>query len=119
MGGEELALPAAPCSLLRRRIFFAILKSLAGQNAPSAWKTRRGGFPRVKESGLLDLSKIEFNRGGTAKNSDRDTHLAFLVIDFFDVAVEIRERTFLDANHFANFEKNLGTGLFNALFHLG
>src|SRR5690606_37931862 len=62
--------------------------------------------------------KIEFHRGGAAKNRDRDTHLAFLVIDFFDVAVEIRERTFLHANHFANFEQNLGTRLFDALFHL-
>src|SRR5690606_17705377 len=82
-------------------------------------QTRPGRLPGVDESGLFDLSEIEFDRGGTAKNGDRDTHLAFLVIDFFDVAVEIRERTFLHANHFANLEKNLGTGLFDALFHLG
>src|SRR5690606_40428378 len=79
---------------------------------------RPGRLPGVDESGLFDLSKIEFHRGGAAKNRDRDTHLAFLVIDFFDVAVEVRERTFLDANHFADFEKNLGTGLFDTLFHL-
>src|SRR5690606_41542822 len=75
-------------------------------------------FPAVNESGLFDLCKIEFDWGGTAKNRDRYTHLAFLVIHFFDVAVEVCERTFLYANHLANLEQNLGTRLFHALFHL-
>src|SRR5690606_22994982 len=52
---------------------------------------------------------------------DRDRHadFAFLVVDFLDAAVEVRERAFLDADGFANFEENLGTRFFHAFFHLG
>src|SRR5690554_6736271 len=75
------------------------------------------GSPGLK-SGLLDLTEIEFDRGGAAKNRDRDTHLAFLVINVFNVAVEICKRAFLDADHLAHFEQDLGPWLLDAFFHL-
>src|SRR5690606_6496078 len=101
-----------------RRFSSPFICSLRVLTPPAPGRTRPRWLPGVDESGFFDLSEIEFDRGGTAENRDRYTHLAFLVIDFFDVAVEIREGTFLHANHFTNFEKNLGTWLFHALFHL-
>src|SRR5690606_16074087 len=62
---------------------------------------------------------IEFHWGGATKNGHGHTHLAFLVIDIFDVAVEIGERTFFDTHHLADCEEYLWTWLFDALFHLG
>src|SRR5690606_13970483 len=109
MGGEGLALPAGTCSLIKPTIFFAMLSSLRVQTPA---QTDAAGSPGVKNSGLFDLTKIEFHGRCTAKNGDRDTHLAFLVVDFFDVAVEVCKRTFLDADHLAHFEEDLGFRFF-------
>src|SRR5690606_38095771 len=78
----------------------------------------RQGLPGVEVSGLFDLTEIEFHRCRAAEDRDRYAHLAFLVVDVFNVAVEIRERTFLDANHFAHFKEDLGPGFLDTFFHL-
>src|SRR5471032_57032 len=67
---------------------------------------------------LLDLAKFQFNRGRAHKNGDRYTDARFLVIHVFNVAVEVRERTVLDPNHFAHFEKRFRTRFFHAFLHL-
>src|SRR5699024_7683978 len=66
----------------------------------------------LKNSGLFDLIKIKLDRCCPTKNGHGNTYLAFLVIDIFDVAVEIGERTFFDADHFAHLEQDLGTWFF-------
>src|SRR5690349_14680891 len=62
------------------------------------------GAPRGLISGLFDLAEIELDGRGATKNGDGHTNLALFVVDFFDVAVEVRKRTFLDPNHLAHFE---------------
>src|SRR5690606_10660294 len=66
-------------------------------------------------SGLLHLTELEFDRGGTTKNQYRHAQAALLVIDFLDDAVEIVERAFGDANHLARFDQDLRLRLVDAI----
>src|SRR5699024_2958847 len=74
--------------------------------------------PGGKKSDLLDLTEIELDRRGATKNGDGHADLAFFVVDFLDAAVEVGKGAFLDAYGLADLEEDLGTGLFDAFFHL-
>src|SRR5881392_1863801 len=67
---------------------------------------------------IFDLPELELDRGSTSENGDRYAHLGFLVVDFFDVAVEVGERTILDSHLLAHFVEHFWTWLFDALLHL-
>src|SRR5206468_1517312 len=50
---------------------------------------------------LLDLREIELDRRRTAEDRHRHAHLRLVVVHVFHVAVEVGERTFLDAHGLA------------------
>src|SRR5574344_1377367 len=72
----------------------------------------------AQTSGLFNLAKLQFDRGSTTKNGHRNPQAILFVIDIFDGAIEIRERTFLDSNGFAHIEQGLWTRFFHPLLHL-
>jgi len=64
------------------------------------------------------LAKFQFNRCAAAKNHDRYTHFVFLVVDFFNRAIEVGERAVFDANEFADHELDFVTRLVHTVLHL-
>src|SRR5690606_11033861 len=69
----------------------------------------------VCQSDLLDLAELELHRSGAPENKNRDLDPALLVVDLFDHAVEIRERTVDDTNGLARLEQRLGLGFVTAV----
>src|SRR4051812_20817856 len=99
-------------------IFFAMMAPILdmSSSAPPCAIAGRGsslpdlsGFYTVARSGercclyFFDLAELKFHRSSAAEDGDRDAHFGFLVIDFFDIAVEIGERAILDADLLAHF----------------
>src|SRR5437016_11136426 len=59
---------------------------------------------------LLHAGKIEFHRRGASKNRHRNLQPAVIVVDLFDVAVEIRKRPIDDAHLLVALEDHLRLG---------
>src|SRR5205085_680672 len=109
IGGLGFALPAGTCSLMNPTTFFAISYSPWVQASRQALPVRLC---------FLDLRKIQLNRRRPPEDRDRHAQLALLVVHVLHVAVEIRERTFLDPYRFAQLEQHLRPRLFDTLLHL-
>mmetsp|Transcript_23362 Transcript_23362/g.55499 ORF Transcript_23362/g.55499 Transcript_23362/m.55499 type:complete len:379 (+) Transcript_23362:11344-12480(+) len=69
-------------------------------------------------SHLLDLGEVQLNRRRSAEDGDRDADLGLVVVDFFNRAIEVGERAFLDAHDLADRPLDLRTRLFDAFLHL-
>src|SRR6185312_14305992 len=69
------------------------------------------------DSGLFDLTELQFHRGRTPEDQHGHAQAALLVVDFLDHAVEIVERALGDAHHLARLEQHLRLGLLDALAH--
>ena len=67
------------------------------------------------KSALLDLIEVEFDWCRPTKDRHCHVQSVFLVIHFFDNAVEVVERSIYDANDFSRFEDSLRCRLFAAL----
>src|SRR5690242_3353725 len=67
---------------------------------------------------FFNLRKIELDWGRATKDRHRHAQLALFVIHVLDVAVEVGERTFLDAHGFAHLEQHLWPRLLDAFLHL-
>src|SRR5690606_37048616 len=113
-GGRGVGLTSRHLQLDKADDFLRHALLLAGSSA----RPRGPGSPGLM-SGLFDLAEIELDGRGTTENRDRDAHLALLVIDVLDVAVEVGEGALFDADHFAHFEQHLWTRFFHARLHLG
>src|SRR5690606_11060396 len=88
----------------------------AGESEPgsiAAVNAAAGNAPRNR-SGLLDLPELELDRGGATEDQHRHAQAALLVVDLFDDAIEVVERTIDHANHLARLEQDLGTRLLDA-----
>src|SRR5690606_22432300 len=128
IGGEGFALPAGTCSLIKPTIFLAIDGSYIGLSGsagspscdmllrlllvlPTAVASGETWAPprRNPRLNFFDLAEFELHRRGTTEDRDRDAHLGLLVVDFLDVAVEVGERTILDADHLTHFVQHLRT----------
>ena len=59
----------------------------------------------VADLNFCDLTEFQLYRCGTAEDGDGDAHARLLVIDFLDIAVEVRERAILDAHQLVFFTK--------------
>src|SRR5690606_21754256 len=69
-------------------------------------------------SGLLDLSEIQFHRRSATEDGHGHAQLVLFVVRILDRTMEVGERTFLDAHHFADLPQHLGTRLIHAILHL-
>src|SRR5437016_8131829 len=74
--------------------------------ASSRRKYRGGGVShdrnfRRKSLRLLDLAEIQLHRRRATEDRHRHPQFALLVVHVLDVAMEIGERSFLDAHRFA------------------
>src|ERR1700722_14196595 len=67
---------------------------------------------------LFYLAKLQLDGCRPTENRHRHSDARLLVVHFLDVAVEVGERTVLDANHLAYLEKRLWPWLFDAFLHL-
>src|SRR5690606_15868832 len=73
------------------------------------------GCGMLSQLGLLDLAELQLYRGRAAEDQDRNLDPTLLVVDLFDDAVEIGERTIDDAYHFARLEERLRLRLVAAI----
>src|SRR5439155_18825426 len=141
IGGDGFALPAGTCSLIKPTIFFAMMApvkmSVSAVPTYNYWSGSSAGFRElafgaapervccttahrcaVADLNFFDLTEFQLYRCGTAEDGDGDAHARLLVIDFLDIAVEVRERAILDAHQFADFVQHFGTRLLDAFLHL-
>src|SRR3954465_6090485 len=67
---------------------------------------------------LLDLSKLQFDRGRAAEDRNRDLDARAAFVDLLDGAVERRERTVRHADLLAHLERDRRLRPVDALLHL-
>src|SRR5574343_699024 len=69
-------------------------------------------------SGFFYLAEFQLDRRGAPENHHGYAHTALFVVDIFHSAVEVRERTFLDAHHLTHHELDLVARLVGTFLHL-
>src|SRR5680860_1199219 len=62
------------------------------------------------------LTKLQFNRSGSAKDQYSNFDTTFVVINFLNNAIEVRKRPFNDANDFPRLKQSFRLGLVSTTF---
>src|SRR5208282_1232311 len=69
-------------------------------------------------SSLFDLREIKLHRRRATENGHRHPQLALLVVHVLHVAMEVRERPFLDPHRLAHLEQDFGSRFLDPFLHL-
>src|SRR5690606_15202476 len=96
---------------------FQLITAPEAMIAGAALGSGRNCRPFVSSDLFFDLTEIQFHRCRPTKNGHGHTQLAFLVIDVFDVAGEILERTIDDTHRLALLESQLLRRIMLAVIH--